>query len=205
MKKPSMRFSMTLIAAAALIATSATSAIAETAEEELQRVQAKVSEMFAAIEPQYVQPGPIDGWYTIAKGAVVAYVSADGRYLMRGDITDLDSGINLTEMARNTARVEMMAAIPDEQLIIFSPDEVKYSVSVFTATSILALSGAGDLIVNTDDFIVDTSTSNVGIGSIKPGARLDVAGAIRTNNQFMSLIAQGTAPLTVISVLPSLG
>ncbi|MBT8079793.1 MAG: DsbC family protein [Gammaproteobacteria bacterium] len=105
---------------------------AATADEELQAVRDKVSGMFKEIEPRHVNPGPIDGWYTVAKGAIVAYISADGRYLMQGELIDLEQNVNLTEDARSTARVEMMSAIPDEELIVFTPEEIKYSVSVFT-------------------------------------------------------------------------
>jgi len=100
--------------------------------EELQEVREKVSTMFQEIDQENIQPSPIDGWYTVRKGAVVAYISGDGRYLLQGDIIDLDTQVNLSESERNLARVEMMAAITDEETISFTPDEVKYRVSIFT-------------------------------------------------------------------------
>jgi len=100
--------------------------------EELEKVRNKVSTMFQEIKPEHIQPSPIDGWYTVRKGAVVAYISADGRYLLQGDLIDLDTQVNLSESERNSARIEMMAAIPDDEMISFTPDEVKYSVSIFT-------------------------------------------------------------------------
>ena len=100
--------------------------------EELKKVREKVSTMFEEINPENIQPSPIDGWYTVRKGAVVAYISGDGRYLLQGDLIDLDSQVNLSETERNLARIEMMAAVTDDELITFTPDEVKYSVSIFT-------------------------------------------------------------------------
>ena len=99
---------------------------------ELQKVRETVSEQFAEIDPQEIFESPIDGWYTIRKGAVIAYISADGRYLLQGDMIDLQDNSNLTEQARNDARVVMLSAVPDEDLIIFSPDKVQHSVSIFT-------------------------------------------------------------------------
>ncbi len=99
---------------------------------ELQKVRDTVSERFAEIDPQEIFESPIDGWYTIRKGAIIAYISADGRYLLQGDMIDLQDNSNLTEQARNDARVVMLSAVPDEDLIIFSPDKVQHSVSIFT-------------------------------------------------------------------------
>ena len=77
-------------------------------------------------------PGPFDGWYKIRVGALVVYVSDDGRYLFQGDLIDLDANVNLTDVDRNDARIEMMAAIPDSDKIRFAPDEPKYKVVIFT-------------------------------------------------------------------------
>lgn len=111
------------------------SASAEAADEqsaELERVRAKVADVFKEIEPQHVSNSPIDGWYTIRKGAIIAYISADGRYLLQGDLIDLDDEVNLSEAARNEARMEMLAALPEDKMIIFRPENPKFSVSVFT-------------------------------------------------------------------------
>lgn len=99
---------------------------------ELEQVRARVSEMFDEIEAEHVQPSPVSGWYTIRKGTIVAYISADGKYLLQGDLIDLDGEINLTEETRNAARVAMLGNIPDERTIVFAPEHVKYTISVFT-------------------------------------------------------------------------
>lgn len=116
-----------LMALAALL-----SAAAAIADEQLEAVRARVSETFKEIDPQHVNPSPIEGWYTVQKGAVVAYISADGRYLMQGDLIDLERSVNLSEESRNEARLEMLASLPKDQQIVFSPEQVKYSVAVFT-------------------------------------------------------------------------
>ena len=122
----------TLLAASCLFL--AATAFAAQEDEKLEIARAKVSGMFEQIKPEHVNPGPIDGWFTIQKGSIVAYISDDSRYLMQGDIIDLESEINLTEASRNGARREMVASIDDSQVIKFSPSEVKHSVTVFTDT-----------------------------------------------------------------------
>ena len=92
----------------------------------------RVAEQFESIAPENVKRSPIDGWYMIQKGSVVAYISQDGKYLLQGDLIDLDSQVNLSELSRSDARRELMETLSDDEVIVFAPDEVKYSVSVFT-------------------------------------------------------------------------
>lgn len=108
------------------------SAIAAEADAELEAVREKVSSMFDMIDPGDIVASPVDGWYMVQKGSIVAYVSGDGRFLLQGDLIDLDRGVNLTELSRNDARRALMASLKDEDSILFSPAEVKHSVTVFT-------------------------------------------------------------------------
>ena len=98
----------------------------------LEAVRAKIDAMFDEIGPEDVSVSPVDGWYTVHKGSIVAYVSEDGRYLLQGDMIDLDNQVNLSEQARNEGRREVMSSVSDEQAIMFSPAEVKHSITVFT-------------------------------------------------------------------------
>ena len=98
----------------------------------LEAVRAKISGMFDAIQPENVNPSPLDGWYLIQKGPIVAYVSEDGRYLLQGDLIDLDNSVNLTEQSRAETRRVLLKSLDDEDAILFSPAEPKYTVTVFT-------------------------------------------------------------------------
>lgn len=99
---------------------------------ELEALRAKMSDMFEAIEPENVSVSPISGWYTIQQGSIVAYVSGDGRYLLQGDLIDLDQQVNLTEQSRNSARQSLVSRLGNDRAIVFSPADVKHSVTVFT-------------------------------------------------------------------------
>ena len=106
--------------------------VAADADDNLDDVRERLAGLFDVIEPENVNVSPIDGWYEIQKGSVVAYVSADGRYLLQGDLIDLDAGINLTDVSRNVARQALMAELDDSEVISFAPEDAKYSVTVFT-------------------------------------------------------------------------
>jgi thiol:disulfide interchange protein DsbC len=107
-------------------------AAAEDGAAELEQVRTKVSEVFSEIGPEHVRPSPVDGWYTIRKGAIIAYISSDGRYLLQGDLIDLDAEVNLSEQDRNEARLDMLGTISPDNMIVFSPEVTKYTVTVFT-------------------------------------------------------------------------
>ena len=116
-----------LIAALAMFPASA-----DESSTELELVRQRVAEMFDLIDQDDINISPVDGWYTIHKGSIVAYISSDGRYLLQGDLIDLDTQINMSEAVRNDARRELMASVKNEDVILFSPADVKYSVSIFT-------------------------------------------------------------------------
>jgi thiol:disulfide interchange protein DsbC len=118
------------VLAALMLANCAVAVAADDAA--LEAVRATISEKFDTIEPENVNRSPIDGWYELQKGSIVAYVSADGRYLLQGDLIDLDSQVNLSEKSRNGARHDLIAAFDDDKTIAFSPADPKYKVTVFT-------------------------------------------------------------------------
>ncbi len=81
-------------------------AMAETLDEARERLAAG----FDIIEPQHIDESPVAGWYQIQKGSIIAYISDDGRYLLQGDLIDLESQLNLSSIARDEGRRDMMAA-----------------------------------------------------------------------------------------------
>lgn len=62
------------------------------------------------------------------------YSSADGAFLLAGDLFSADaSGLrNLSAQRRQVKNQERIAAIPESEMIIFSPQEVRASITVFT-------------------------------------------------------------------------
>lgn len=86
------------------------------------------------VDPSDISASPIAGVYQVAVGSTVAYVTEDGRYLMQGELYDLQSSANLTEQTRASARVAMLAGVPTDQMIVFGPEngEAAHSITIFT-------------------------------------------------------------------------
>lgn len=75
---------------------------------------------------------PVPGIFEFTRDGDIAYVSADGRYAISGDLVELGSNVNLTEQHRRELRERELAAVPESDMLIFAPKESKYTVSVFT-------------------------------------------------------------------------
>lgn len=80
-----------------------------------------------------VMPSPIAGLYEIRSGAEVGYVSVDGRFYVDGDVFDMGSKENLTELRRQEGRMSLLAQVADGDAIVFSPTgTVRHTLTVFT-------------------------------------------------------------------------
>ena len=88
--------------------------------------------LFPGSKPDSVSESTMPGLYEVVYGAQVAYVSNDGRFVIRGDILDLKNGENISENSRRKARVNVLAGLDEKDMIVFSPKEPKHVVSVFT-------------------------------------------------------------------------
>jgi thiol:disulfide interchange protein DsbC len=95
-------------------------------------VRARVVAKLPGAKPEDVASSPIPGLYEVTMGGLVAYVSSDGKYLLSGNVYDLDTQTNLTAERRNAARAKALAAAPEDQMIIFGPANAKMTVTVFT-------------------------------------------------------------------------
>jgi thiol:disulfide interchange protein DsbC len=95
-------------------------------------VRARVVAKLPGATPADVAASPIPGLYEVTMGGLIAYVSADGKYLVSGSIYDLVTETNLTAARRNDARAKALVAAREDQMIIFSPENPKMTVTVFT-------------------------------------------------------------------------
>ena len=91
-----------------------------------------LAKVIPGLKIEDVTPTPLPGLYEVAVAGRVIYVSADGRYMVRGEIIDLERRLNLTELRRKVARVAELANHAEKDMIVFSPEQTKYTVTVFT-------------------------------------------------------------------------
>jgi len=95
-------------------------------------VRARIVAKLPGAQASDVAVSPIPGLYEVTMGGLITYVSADGKYLLSGNVYDLDTQVNLTASRRNSARAKALAAASESNMIVFGPANAKMTVTVFT-------------------------------------------------------------------------
>ena len=95
-------------------------------------LSARLEALAPDMEPDHVMETGVSGMYEARFGSIIVYLSGDGRYLLRGDLIDLAAGRNLTEVTRQSMRAETVDALGEANMVVFEPDAVKHTVTVFT-------------------------------------------------------------------------
>lgn len=109
-----------------LAAASGVSAQALTKEE--------LASQLNGISAEDISDSPIPGIYQVAIGANVAYVTNDGKFIIRGDIYNAETSANVSEETRAAARVAMLESVDPNSMIVFKPanGNVKHKITIFT-------------------------------------------------------------------------
>lgn len=96
--------------------------------------RAEVAARLKGVDVSDLRDSVLDGFYEVTVGSRVGYVSVDGRFLFEGELYDLETSSNLTEVTRASARVDLLAGVDPSQMIIFSPKDrpVEHTITIFT-------------------------------------------------------------------------
>lgn len=84
------------------------------------------------VAPADITAAPLPGLYRVIMGPQVAYVSADGRYIVRGDIIDLKDGTDLTRAEREAARVAYIKRVGIDNMIVFKAPHPRHVLTILT-------------------------------------------------------------------------
>lgn len=100
---------------------------------DVEALRALIAKAMPGVKVSELTPAPVAGLYEMRSGMEFAYISADGRYLLTGDLTDLETRTALTEVRRQSARLEYLATLGDDTYVRFAPaTPAVHSVTVFT-------------------------------------------------------------------------
>lgn len=97
-----------------------------------QNPRAAITAKFPEIKPEQIVETPIPGLYEVRVGSKIAYISANAKYLVQGEIINLDTDQNLTESRRESVRRDVLAGLKESDMVVFSPPNPTSTITVFT-------------------------------------------------------------------------
>jgi thiol:disulfide interchange protein DsbC len=100
--------------------------------DDLDALKKRLEQRFGDLHIDELKPTPIAGVYEMAFGTRIAFVTADGRYMITGNLVDLESRRNLTNERRTQLITRTLDAMGDARMIVFAPKQTKRTVTVFT-------------------------------------------------------------------------
>ena len=95
-------------------------------------VEAKVRTLVPNAQTIAISETPIEGILQVQINSDIVYVTADGQYLLQGQIMDIDTKDNLTDQAKSGIRLTLLTDLNLDEQITFAPEEAKYDLLVFT-------------------------------------------------------------------------
>ena len=116
-------------ACAAETVTTASPAVTPAVE---QMVRQAIHSLSDKVQVDSIELAPIPGFYQVIASGKMVYVSADGRYMLDGDVVDLGQHANANDVAWARFRRNELAKLPVSEGILFAPPHPKYTVTVFT-------------------------------------------------------------------------
>ena len=102
------------------------------AEDPPATVVAALNKMVPGVRPDSIEVSALPGLYEVSYGPTVVYVSADGRFLIRGDLVEIESRKNYTRERKRGHRRDRMAHVSEKDMIVYGPKDAKYTIDVFT-------------------------------------------------------------------------
>jgi thiol:disulfide interchange protein DsbC len=127
------------LAIAGLLAATAASAAdgAGESDDAAAALRAYLEQKYPRFEADSIEKTPLDGIYQVVSGTDIMYISADGRYLLRGSLIDLEAQRNLTQNRKGALVRERIGQLDADDMLVFPPANgpAEYRITVFTDTT----------------------------------------------------------------------
>ncbi len=85
------------------------------------------------LERNQIVPSPVNGLYTVTLGFDVYFVSANGEYLINGDVIELATGSKIGGTGLDAKRKRMIETVSVDDMVVYPAlNEKKTAISIFT-------------------------------------------------------------------------
>ncbi|MEW8026547.1 MAG: DsbC family protein [Candidatus Thiodiazotropha sp.] len=127
-----LRRSVTILPLVTLFLTGPVMAEPSKQNAEIRKVRDGVNKILKRGNITSVAPSKINGLYEVMVGPQLYYVSGDGRYLLSGNMYDIETREDLTTPKVSHAKAEAIEAVGEANMVIFAPQKTKHTVTIFT-------------------------------------------------------------------------
>jgi len=101
-------------------------------KEDGDKIKAMLAKQMPNLKVTEINKTPIAGLYEVVMPPQLLYITADAEYVVSGNIINAATGMNLTLPQRDKVRAQAVEMLGEKSMIVFSPKEVKHTVTVFT-------------------------------------------------------------------------
>ncbi len=115
-----------------LAVIAAVPALAAEDDEAINKVRANLQTLLPGTAPDSIAPTAVPGLYEVTLGPEIVYTTADGRYLIQGNIIDLEERRDITAPRQRAAKAAAVNAVGEDQMVIFGPKDAAHTITVFT-------------------------------------------------------------------------
>jgi thiol:disulfide interchange protein DsbC len=95
-------------------------------------LKAKLEALLPGMTVESMTPLEDTGLYEAVVNGEIVYFSKDGLYLFQGDVISLASRQNITENKRVDMKKALLAALNEDDMIVFEPKHTEHTLTVFT-------------------------------------------------------------------------
>lgn len=99
---------------------------------DLETARKNISKQFKGINLENITESPVPGLYQVFMPPRFFYASADGRYIVDGDLIDIVTKQNISQIPRNKSISAAINAMGEDSMIVFGENTLKHTVTVFT-------------------------------------------------------------------------
>ncbi|MDO6461391.1 DsbC family protein [Granulosicoccaceae sp. 1_MG-2023] len=125
-----------LVRAAGALTVSLLAGQAMAAEGDAEKLRAALSEKMPKLEITEIAETPVPGVLELLSGGDIFYLTPDARYMIDGNLLDLENEINLTARRKGSAHMSLINAVGSDKMVVYPAEgETKRVMTVFTDTT----------------------------------------------------------------------
>lgn len=99
---------------------------------DIENINKAMAKRFPSVTVDKIEKTVVPGLYQLVAGGQVVYVDGTGRYMIDGDLVDMDTRRNYTEDAKSDIRVSAINQLTEDEMLVYQPEKVKHTVTIVT-------------------------------------------------------------------------